>query len=65
VALRDEDAHREPTRTASSTACAIAANVHCSKQMAKLLLGQEREVSVEQAYWNESLRQSALAAGIR
>lgn len=42
-----------------------AANVHDSTQMAKLLHGQEREVFGDQAYWNESHRQSAHAAGIR
>ena len=42
-----------------------AANVHDSTQMAKLLHGQEREVFGDQAYWNESHRQSALAEGIR
>jgi IS5 family transposase len=42
-----------------------AANVHDSTQMAKLLHGQEREVFGDQAYWNESHRQSARAAGIR
>lgn len=42
-----------------------AANVHDSTQMAKLLHGQEREVFGDQAYWNESHRQSARDAGIR
>jgi transposase, IS5 family len=42
-----------------------AANVHDSTQMSKLLHGQEREVFGDQAYWNESHRLSALAAGIR
>jgi IS5 family transposase len=42
-----------------------AANVHDSTQMSKLLHGQEREVFGDQAYWNESHRQSAQAAGIR
>ena len=42
-----------------------AANVHDSTQMPKLLHGAEREVFGDQAYWNESHRQSALAAGIR
>ena len=42
-----------------------AANVHDSTQMAKLLHGQEREVFGDQAYWNESHRQSARALGIR
>jgi len=42
-----------------------AANVHDSTQMSKLLHGQEREVFGDQAYWNESHRQSARAAGIR
>jgi IS5 family transposase len=42
-----------------------AANVHDSTQMAKLLHGEEREVFGDQAYWNESQRQSAQAAGIR
>jgi len=42
-----------------------AANVHDGTQMSKLLHGQEREVFGDQAYWNESHRQSALAAGIR
>lgn len=42
-----------------------AANVHDSTQMAKLLHGEEREVFGDQAYWNESHRQSAQAAGIR
>jgi IS5 family transposase len=42
-----------------------AANVHDSTQMSKLLHGQEREVFGDQAYWNESHRQSALSAGIR
>ncbi len=41
------------------------ANVHDSTQIAKLLHGQEREVFGDQAYWNESHRQSAQAAGIR
>jgi len=47
------------------TLSTTAANVHDSTQMAKLLHGQEREVFGDQAYWNESHRQSALAAGIR
>jgi IS5 family transposase len=42
-----------------------AANVHDSTQISKLLHGQEREVFGDQAYWNESHRQSAQAAGIR
>ncbi len=42
-----------------------AANVHDSTQMAKLLHGEEREVFGDQAYWNESHRQSARALGIR
>ena len=42
-----------------------AANVHDSTQMSKLLHGKEREVFGDQAYWNESHRRSALAAGIR
>lgn len=42
-----------------------AANVHDSTQMSKLLHGQEREVFGDQAYWNESHRQSARVAGIR
>jgi transposase, IS5 family len=42
-----------------------AANVHDSTQMSKLLHGAEREVFGDQAYWNESHRQSAQAAGIR
>jgi len=42
-----------------------AANVHDSTQMAKLLHGEERQVLGDQAYWNESHRQSALAKGIR
>lgn len=42
-----------------------AANVHDSTQMSKLLHGQEREVFGDQAYWNESHRQSAVAMGIR
>ena len=41
------------------------ANVHDSTLMSKLLHGDEREVFGDQAYWNESHRQSALAAGIR
>jgi transposase, IS5 family len=47
------------------TLTTTAANVHDSTQMAKLLHGQEREVFGDQAYWNESHRQSARAAGIR
>jgi IS5 family transposase len=42
-----------------------AANVHDSTQISQLLHGQEREVFGDQAYWNESHRQSARAAGIR
>jgi IS5 family transposase len=42
-----------------------AANVHDSTQISKLLHGQEREVFGDQAYWNESHRRSAQAAGIR
>jgi IS5 family transposase len=42
-----------------------AANVHDSTQMPKLLHGDEREVFGDQAYWNESHRQSAQAVGIR
>jgi IS5 family transposase len=42
-----------------------AANVHDSTQISKLLHGQEREVFGDQAYWNESHRQSAQALGIR
>jgi IS5 family transposase len=45
--------------------CTTAANVHDGTQMHKLLHGDEREVFGDQAYWNESHRQSALAAGIR
>jgi IS5 family transposase len=45
--------------------CTTAANVHDGTQMHKLLHGEEREVFGDQAYWNESHRQSALAAGIR
>jgi transposase, IS5 family len=44
---------------------ATAANVSDITQMPKLLHGQEREVFGDQAYWNESHRKSALAAGIR
>jgi IS5 family transposase len=39
--------------------------VHDSTQISKLPHGQEREVFGDQAYWNESHRQSAQAAGIR
>ena len=42
-----------------------AANVHDGNQMHKLLHGDEREVFGDQAYWNQSHRQSALALGIR
>jgi IS5 family transposase len=42
-----------------------AANVHDGNQMHRLLHGKEREVFGDQAYWNESHRQSALAKGIR
>ena len=42
-----------------------AANVHDGNQMHKLLHGDEREVFGDQAYWNQSHRQSALAQGIR
>lgn len=42
-----------------------AANVHDSTHITKLLHGQAREVFGDQAYWNESHRQSAQAAGIR
>jgi IS5 family transposase len=42
-----------------------AANAHDSTRMSKLLHGDEREVFGDQAYWNESHRQTALAAGIR
>jgi transposase, IS5 family len=42
-----------------------AANLHDSTQMSKLLHGKEREVFGDQAYWNESHRQTDLAAGIR
>lgn len=42
-----------------------AANVHDSTQMAHLLHGQEREVYGDQAYWNETHRQSALVRRIR
>jgi len=42
-----------------------AANVSDITQMPKLLHGQEREVFGDQAYWSESHRQTALAAGIR
>ena len=42
-----------------------AANAHDSTQMSKLLHGEERAVFGDQAYWNESHRQSARAAGIR
>jgi transposase, IS5 family len=45
--------------------CTTAANVSDGTQMHKLLHGDEREVFGDQAYWNESHRQSALAAGIR
>jgi len=41
------------------------AHVHDSTQISKLLHGEEREVLGDQAYWNESHRQSAQAAGIR
>ncbi len=41
------------------------ANVHDSTQIAQLLHGQEREVFGDQAYWNETHRQGAVAAGIR
>lgn len=41
------------------------ANVHDSTQISKLLHGEEREVFGDQAYWNESHRQSARAAGVR
>jgi IS5 family transposase len=36
-----------------------------SEMMSKLLHGQERAVFGDQAYWNESHRQSAVARGIR
>jgi transposase, IS5 family len=42
-----------------------AANVSDITQMSKLLHGEEREVFGDQAYWSESHRQTALAAGIR
>ena len=42
-----------------------AANEHDGNQMHKLLHGDEREVFGDQAYWNQSHRQSALAQGIR
>jgi len=42
-----------------------AANVHDSTQMSKLLHGNERAVFGDQAYWNDSHRRSAQAAGIR
>ena len=42
-----------------------AANVSDITQMPKLLHGEEREVFGDQAYWSESHRQTALAAGIR
>jgi IS5 family transposase len=42
-----------------------AANEHDSTQMSKLLHGEEREVFGDQAYWNESHRQTAKAVGIR
>jgi IS5 family transposase len=42
-----------------------AANVSDITQMPKLLHGQEREVFGDQAYWSESHRQTAMAAGIR
>ena len=42
-----------------------AANVHDSTQMSKLLHGEERAVFGDQAYWNESHRQTAPAGGIR
>jgi IS5 family transposase len=42
-----------------------AADVHDSTQMSKLRHGEEREVFGDQAYWNESHRQTALATGIR
>jgi transposase, IS5 family len=42
-----------------------AANVHDRAQMSKLRHGKEREVFGDQAYWNESHRQTVLAAGIR
>jgi transposase, IS5 family len=42
-----------------------AANVSDITQMPKLLHGNEREVFGDQAYWNESHRQTALAGGIR
>jgi len=42
-----------------------AANAHDSTRRSKLLHGEEREVFGDQAYWNESHRQTALAAGIR
>ena len=45
--------------------CTTAANVHDGNVMHKLLHGDEREVFGDQAYWNESHRQSARAAGIR
>jgi NAD(P)-dependent dehydrogenase (short-subunit alcohol dehydrogenase family) len=41
------------------------ANEHDSTQMSKLLHGEEREVFGDQAYWNESHRQTAKAVGIR
>jgi transposase, IS5 family len=42
-----------------------AANVSDITQMPQLLHGEEREVFGDQAYWNESHRQAALAEGIR
>ena len=42
-----------------------AANVHDSTQMPQLLHGPERAVFGDQAYWNESHRQSARELGIR
>ena len=45
--------------------CTTAANVSDGTQMHKLLHGAEREVFGDQAYWNESHRQSAQAKGIR
>jgi IS5 family transposase len=45
--------------------CTTAANTADGTQMHKLLHGAEREVFGDQAYWNESHRQSAQAKGIR
>src|SRR6202166_5226300 len=42
-----------------------AANVSDITQMPELLHGEEREVFGDQAYWSETHRQGAVAAGIR